>query len=203
MTDFPDSHRDLLDAEVATLGTIDPRGFPQLSEVWFLFDEGEVKLSLNTARLKTMNMQARPECSLFILDLANPYRYLEVRGRARIEPDGDYAFADKVGAKYGGTDLRTIDRPGESRVVVDDRAREPLARGHARLSSDERGRQPEGRRPRSVKRAYAVRAKKPINASNAATIRTKKRNLVIAMPPTMANRSSSATSTQIKTTVTS
>jgi PPOX class probable F420-dependent enzyme len=118
MTDFPDSHRDLLDAEVATLGTIDPSGFPQLSEVWFLFDEREVKISLNTARLKTMNMQARPQCSLFILDLANPYRYLEIRGRARIEPDDDYAFAGKVGAKYGGTDLRTIDRAGESRVAV-------------------------------------------------------------------------------------
>jgi PPOX class probable F420-dependent enzyme len=118
MPDFPDSHRDLLDAEFATLATIDRHGFPQLSEVWFLYDEGEVKLSLNTTRLKTKNLGARPECSLFILDLAVPYRYLEVRGRARIEPDEDYAFADKVGAKYGGTDLRTIDRPGESRVVV-------------------------------------------------------------------------------------
>ncbi|MGE5272928.1 MAG: PPOX class F420-dependent oxidoreductase [Verrucomicrobiota bacterium] len=118
MTDFPGSHRDLLDAEVATLATIDRGGFPALSEVWFLFDEGEVKVSLNTVRLKTKNLRARPECSLFILDLGNPYRYLEIRGRARIEPDDDYAFADKVGAKYGGTDLRTVDGPGESRVVV-------------------------------------------------------------------------------------
>jgi len=118
MTDFPDSHRDLLDAEVATLATIDRHGFPALSEVWFLFDEGEVKVSLNTARLKTKNLQARPECSLFILDLANPFRFLEVRGRARIEPDDDYAFAGKVGAKYGGTDLRAIDQPGETRVVL-------------------------------------------------------------------------------------
>jgi PPOX class probable F420-dependent enzyme len=118
MTDFPDSHRDLLDGEVATLATIDPRGFPQLSEVWFLFDDGEVRISLNTSRLKTKNLRARPECSVFILDLANPYRYLEIRGRARIEPDDDYSFAAKVGAKYGGTDLRAIDRPGESRVVV-------------------------------------------------------------------------------------
>ena len=35
-----------------------------------------------------------------------------------VSPDDDYAFADKVGAKYGGIDLRTIDQPGESRVVV-------------------------------------------------------------------------------------
>ena len=118
MTDFPDSHRDLLDSEVATLATIDPRGFPQLSGVWFLFDDGEVRLSLNTTRLKTKNLQARPECSLFILDLANPYRYLEIRGRALIEPDDDYAFAEKVGAKYGGVDLRTMDQPGQSRAVV-------------------------------------------------------------------------------------
>jgi PPOX class probable F420-dependent enzyme len=118
MTEFPSSHRDLLAAEVATLATVDRHGFPALSEVWFLFDEGEAKVSLNTARLKTKNLQARPECSLFILDLANVFRYLEIRGRARIEPDDDYAFADKVGAKYGGTDLRTVDRPGESRVVV-------------------------------------------------------------------------------------
>ena len=118
MTDFPESHRDLLDSEVATLATIDRRGFPALSAVWFLYDEGEVRVSLNTARLKLKNLLARPECSLFILDLGNPYRYLEIRGRGRIEPDDDYAFADKVGAKYGGTDLRTIDRPGESRVVL-------------------------------------------------------------------------------------
>jgi PPOX class probable F420-dependent enzyme len=118
MTDVPESHRDLLDAQVATLATIDSKGFPQLSEVWFLHDEGDVKLSLNTSRLKTRNLRKRPECSLLVVDPESPYRYLEVRGRARIEPDDDYVFADKVGAKYGGADLRGMDGPGESRVVV-------------------------------------------------------------------------------------
>jgi hypothetical protein len=55
---------------------------------------------------------------LFILDLAVPQRYLEVRGDAEITPDSDYAFADRLGAKYGGVDLRKIDKPGELRVVV-------------------------------------------------------------------------------------
>jgi hypothetical protein len=53
-----------------------------------------------------------------LLDLEVPYRYLEVRGNARVEPDDDYAFAGKLGAKYGGADLREHDQPGESRVVV-------------------------------------------------------------------------------------
>ena len=99
------------------LATIDADGLPQLTEVWFLHADGELKVSLNTSRLKTRNLRRRPECSLFLLDLQNPYRYMDVRGRARIEPDDDYAFAEQVGAKYG-SDLREHDRPGESRVVV-------------------------------------------------------------------------------------
>lgn len=117
MTDFPESHRDLLNGQVASFATIDSDGFPQVTAVWFLHDDGELRLSLNEARQKTRNLRERPECSLFLLDLANPYRYLEVRGRARVEPDDDYAFASKVGEKYG-MDLRTIDQPGERRVVV-------------------------------------------------------------------------------------
>lgn len=44
----------------------------------------------------------------------DPYRYLEVRGRAR---DADGAFAKNVGAKFGA-DLLEYDRPDETRVVV-------------------------------------------------------------------------------------
>jgi PPOX class probable F420-dependent enzyme len=117
MTSFPESHRDLLDAQVATFATIGADGLPQLTELWFLHDDGELKLSLNDSRLKTRNLTKRSQCSLLILDLQNPYRYLEVRGTARLEPDDDYAFARKFGAKYNA-DLSLHDKPGESRVVV-------------------------------------------------------------------------------------
>ena len=116
-TEFPDSHRDLLEAKFATLATLGTDGGPQLTEVWFLFEDGKVKTSLNDSRLKTRNLMARPLCSLFILDLANPYRYLEIRGDAEVTPDDDYAFADQLGAKYD-SDLRTRDQPGDTRVVV-------------------------------------------------------------------------------------
>ena len=117
MTSFPESHSDLLDAQLASLATIDGDGFPQVTEVWFLLDEGELKLSLNTSRHKTKNLTSRPQCSLLILDLENPYRYLEVRGTARIASDDDYTFAAKLGAKYNA-DLKVHDQPGETRVVV-------------------------------------------------------------------------------------
>ncbi|HZX56941.1 MAG TPA: PPOX class F420-dependent oxidoreductase [Ilumatobacteraceae bacterium] len=118
MATIPDSHRDLLDAPVATLATVGADGRPQLSAVWFLADADSVRVSLNTARQKTKNLQANPAATLFILDTANPARYLELRGNAQVAPDDDYTFADQVGAKYGGVDLRNMDQPGQSRVVV-------------------------------------------------------------------------------------
>jgi PPOX class probable F420-dependent enzyme len=115
--EIPESHGDLLETEFATLGTVAPDGLPQLTEVWFLYDSGKFKLSLNASRAKTKNLRARPACSVLVLDLKNPYRYLEIRGHAHLEDDADYAFADSVGRKYGA-DLRQHDRPGETRVVV-------------------------------------------------------------------------------------
>jgi PPOX class probable F420-dependent enzyme len=116
-TTIPDSHRDLLDGQIATLATIGGDGRPQLSEVWFLAEDDTFRTSLNTARQKVKNLRRNPACALLILDLANPYRYLEIRGDAEIEPDPDYAFADKLGAKYQA-DLRERDNPGETRVIV-------------------------------------------------------------------------------------
>ena len=121
MTTIPDSHRDLLSAQVGTLATIGPDGRPQQTEVWFLAEGDTVSISLNTSRQKTRNLRSSPAASFLILDLANPYRYLEIRGDAEITPDDDYVFADKVGAKYG-SDLRAHDQPGQSRVVVRIRA---------------------------------------------------------------------------------
>jgi PPOX class probable F420-dependent enzyme len=118
MATVPDSHRDLLDAPVATLATVGADGRPQLSAVWFLADGESFRLSLNTSRQKTKNLAANSAATLFILDTANPMRYLEVRGDVSLAPDDDYAFADQVGAKYGGVDLRNMDQPGEHRVVV-------------------------------------------------------------------------------------
>jgi PPOX class probable F420-dependent enzyme len=119
MPSIPDTHRDLLNAQVATLATIGPDGRPQQSEVWFLAeDDGTVRISLNSSRQKTKNLLASPVVDLLILDLAGPHRYLELRGDAAVEPDPDYVFADRVGAKYGGADLRKMDKPGEQRYVV-------------------------------------------------------------------------------------
>jgi PPOX class probable F420-dependent enzyme len=117
MPAIPAPYRDLLDGQFATLATVGPDGRPQVSEVWFLADGDTVSLSLNTARQKTKNLLANPAANLFLLDLALPYRYLELRGDAEISADDDYSFADRLGAKYNAN-LRGHDQPGQSRVKV-------------------------------------------------------------------------------------
>lgn len=118
-TTIPESHRDLLQTDVAMLTTIGADGYPQTTALWFLYDDdGLIKLSLNNSRQKTKNLQANPQVTFFVLDRANPMRTLEVRANAEVTPDADYAFATKLGAKYGGVDLRPMDRPGEQRMVV-------------------------------------------------------------------------------------
>jgi PPOX class probable F420-dependent enzyme len=113
----PDSHRDLLEGEFLTLATVGEDGFPQVSEVWFLTEEGQVAMSLNTRRQKVKNLETEPACTVLLLDLRNPYRYLEIRGTAVVTPDDDRAFAERVGAKYNA-DLREHDAPGDRRVIV-------------------------------------------------------------------------------------
>ena len=118
MIRISESHRDLLDADVAVLATVGSDGRPQLSAVWFLAEGDTLAVSLNTARQKTKNLEANAIATLFILDRQNPYRYLEVRGDVTIEPDDNYVFADRVGAKYQA-DMREHDGPSDRRVKVE------------------------------------------------------------------------------------
>jgi len=116
--EIPESHKDLLSAQVGVLGTVGASGRPQLSATWFLAEGETVKISLNTTRQKVKNLQANPKASFMIIDPANPYKYVELRGDAEVTPDADYAFADKIGAKYGGADVRSFDGDHPGRVVV-------------------------------------------------------------------------------------
>ena len=114
---IPDGFADLLDAPIATIATVGPDGRPQLSAVWFLHDDGELKVSLHETRQKTKNLRTNPAVNLFVLD-PQTLRYLEIRGDAELADDPDYAFATKVGAKYGGADLRQMDGDDQRRVVA-------------------------------------------------------------------------------------
>jgi PPOX class probable F420-dependent enzyme len=116
MQNVPQSHEDLLDSSVASLATIGKNGHPQLTEVWFYYEDGAIAMSLNSTRQKVKNLAVNPHCSLLILDLQIPERYLEIRGEIEVEPD-DGSFVAKVGKKYN-VDMSMWDQPGEERVIA-------------------------------------------------------------------------------------
>jgi PPOX class probable F420-dependent enzyme len=117
MVEFPESHRDLLQSQVAILATQGADGYPQVTALWFVYEDSEIRFSLNNTRQKTKNMQRQAECTLLLIDPASPYRTLEIRGKVEVVPDEGGAFVEAVQHKYG-VDVRQNDRPGDQRMAV-------------------------------------------------------------------------------------
>jgi hypothetical protein len=64
-----------------------------------------------------MNVRARPQATVFVIDPANPYRTLEVRGDVTIEPDPELSTLVKVLTAYG-SDLQSFQGTREDRSTV-------------------------------------------------------------------------------------
>jgi PPOX class probable F420-dependent enzyme len=118
LTTIPQSHRDLLDNPIpVALATIGPTGHPQITAIWVITDGDTITASFPGMRQKLKNLRARPVATIFVIDPANPYRTLEIRGHITIEPDPDLSTLTKVVTAYG-TDLASFPGPLENRTTV-------------------------------------------------------------------------------------
>jgi PPOX class probable F420-dependent enzyme len=126
---IPDSYRDLLDAPIpVALATIGPTGHPQVTAIWAFLDGDTVVTSLAGIRQKLKNLQVRPQATVFVVDPANPYRTLEIRGDVTIQPDPELATLVKVLNAYG-TDLASFQGPLEDRTTITLHPTHVVARG--------------------------------------------------------------------------
>jgi PPOX class probable F420-dependent enzyme len=117
-TTIPPTYRGLLETPIpVSLATIGPTGHPQVTAIWAILDGDTVVTSLTEERQKLKNLRARPQATLFVIDPANPYRTLEIRGDVTIEPDPDLTTLVAVLTAYG-TDLASFPAPTEGRVRV-------------------------------------------------------------------------------------
>jgi PPOX class probable F420-dependent enzyme len=119
---IPDSHHDLLADErraMAFLATLMPDGSPQLTPVWFDYQEGKVRINTARGRVKEKNMTARPQVALVIHDPQDTYRYIQLRGEATgaIE-EGAAEHINRMSYKYDGQPFRTL-APNEVRVIFE------------------------------------------------------------------------------------
>jgi PPOX class probable F420-dependent enzyme len=103
---------------LAFIGTVDPEGKPQVTPVWVDVRDGKPAFNTALGRAKARNLQKDPRVSLAITDPDDPYRYVEVQGRATLTEDGADEFIDDLAKKYLGVDAYPNRSPGERRVTV-------------------------------------------------------------------------------------
>jgi PPOX class probable F420-dependent enzyme len=110
------------------ISTANADGSIHSAVVWVDLDDDGGGLAVNSAqgRLWPSNLERDPHVTLLVFDPANPYEYVEVRGRARRADDGADEHIDRLAKKYIGQDTYPFRQPGEQRVkflIAPDRVR--------------------------------------------------------------------------------
>jgi len=112
-------YMDLLERPLlAVLSTIMPDGSPQATPLWFDTDGSYIRINSAKGRTKDLNMRRDPRVALVIVDDANPYRYVQIRGRVVKFIEGDVAreHINQLSQRYTGQDWALM-RPDEVRVM--------------------------------------------------------------------------------------
>lgn len=116
---IPFEYQYLLDDETkafAWVATVMPKGGPQLTSVWFNSDRKHILFNITDKSAKHRNLQADPRVVVAIVDPKDPYRYIQIRGRATFEMgDAALAHTHALSRKYTGKDFTL--RPGFERVM--------------------------------------------------------------------------------------
>ncbi|MDQ5821092.1 MAG: PPOX class F420-dependent oxidoreductase [Actinomycetota bacterium] len=113
-----------LDANYATVATVNADGSPQLTVVWVDYEGEHVVFNTAAGRSKPRNIERGSLVSVLAFDGADFNRWVSVTGPAEIEPDADRAHADKLAQQYagrerfGGTEERLIVRVRPDRVTT-------------------------------------------------------------------------------------
>lgn len=108
----------LSEKQIAHIATVMPDGTPQLTPVWVDTDGTAVLFNTAKGRQKHRNLERNPKIAISVVDAANAFRWLSVRGTAEIVTEGADAHIDKLAKKYLGADSYPMRQPGEERVIV-------------------------------------------------------------------------------------
>jgi PPOX class probable F420-dependent enzyme len=116
---IPAAVHDILDDKpTGFVATLRPDGRISVTPVGLLYDGTYIRFSTTTDRKKYRNLIHDDRITITVPHRNNPNRYVEVRGRAVLEPDDDHAFIDEIARHYMGVDRYPFDRPGQQRITV-------------------------------------------------------------------------------------
>jgi PPOX class probable F420-dependent enzyme len=122
MTAAAEKYLDLLSQKkaFASLATVMPDGSPQVTPVWFDYQNGMLRVNTAKGRAKARNMKPGAPVAVAIIDPDNPYRYVQIRGRVeRVLEEGANDHIDRLAKKYLGQDKYPGAQPGEVRMTIE------------------------------------------------------------------------------------
>jgi PPOX class probable F420-dependent enzyme len=115
--ELPEPAKRLADEKTfAVVSTVNPDGSPQATVVWVTREADEILFSSVRGRRKTRNLERDPRVSLTMIDSANGYHYVEVRGMVSMTEEGGRDLINELSRKYRGQPY-THDAPDAVRVV--------------------------------------------------------------------------------------
>jgi len=116
---MPEKYHDLLTDEKRAfvyLATTMADGSPQVTPVWFNTDGTYILINSARGRVKDHNMRTRPRVALCIADPADPYRYLQLRGRVvEVTHESAEEHINTLSLKYTGKPWQH--QPGQKRMI--------------------------------------------------------------------------------------
>lgn len=121
MAQIPDNVKAFLDKpNVAVLATISPSGNPQATPIWFMVEDGHILVNTARGRVKLRNMETNPRVVLTVVDQADPYQYVQIRGLvARFDRVNAARDIDRLAMRYHGMPFTyRRDAGPESRVSI-------------------------------------------------------------------------------------
>ncbi len=100
--EIPASYHDLFENPlVATLVTLMPDGTPQATVVWCRLHDGHIQIAILKDTQKYTNLSANPQVTVLVVDTNAPFRYIEVRGVAKLSEENATAIITDIATKYG------------------------------------------------------------------------------------------------------
>jgi PPOX class probable F420-dependent enzyme len=115
-----DKHKALINAKnFAHIATINKDGTPQNSPVWVEMDGEDILINSEKGRVKVRNVKRNPHVSLSIMNMENPYQYMQVCGRVtEVTERGGQEGIDRLAKKYLGEDKYPWNGPDDVRVSI-------------------------------------------------------------------------------------
>ena len=118
-TPIPVEYQDLVtNPIVASLATSMSDGTPQVTPFWFSYAHGLFYVNAAIGRLKDINIRRTSYVALCIIDPANAYRYVAVRGPVIDISDADVGrtHINELSFRYFGRPVYRSDDPNEVRA---------------------------------------------------------------------------------------